>query len=379
MVKTTNDDKYRGISRAILEDLKRKMVFIGGPRQVGKTSLAKSFNRSDEAYLNWDFPADRAKILKSQLPLDHKIIILDEVHKFKNWRSLVKGYYDKYNDKFKIIVTGSARLDHFRKGGDSLVGRYHYYRLHPFTFVELKYFSKKRTLNDLLDFGGFPEPLSHLNERELKRWHNERIYRVINDDLRDLHNVKEISQLELLANLLPEKVGSPLSYKSIAEDLEVAPKTIESWIEILNNLYYCYRIAPYGAPKIRAVKKENKLYMWDWSQVTSKGIRLENMVSNHLLKYCHFHEDYYGEKMELRFLRNTDKREVDFVVLKNKKPLFAVECKTGESHISKNVYYFRDRTNIPQFYQVHLGSKDYLDQNIRVLPFEKFCEIENIP
>ena len=255
MVKTTNDDKYRGISRAILEDLKRKMVFIGGPRQVGKTSLAKSFNRSDEAYLNWDFPADRAKILKSQLPLDHKIIILDEVHKFKNWRSLVKGYYDKYNDKFKIIVTGSARLDHFRKGGDSLVGRYHYYRLHPFTFVELKYFSKKRTLNDLLDFGGFPEPLSHLNERELKRWHNERIYRVINDDLRDLHNVKEISQLELLANLLPEKVGSPLSYKSIAEDLEVAPKTIESWIEILNNLYYCYRIAPYGAPKIRAVKK----------------------------------------------------------------------------------------------------------------------------
>ena len=362
----------RKITLAIKQDLTKKMVFIGGPRQVGKTTLAKSFS-SKEAYLNWDFLEDRQLILKSQLPTNYKCLILDEIHKYKNWRSLVKGYFDKYRDKFSIIVTGSARLDHFRKGGDSLMGRYHYYRLHPFTFDELSFLSQKRTLDDLLKFGGFPEPLIAKDERELKRWHNERVYRVINDDLRDLQHVKEISQLELLASVLPSKVGAPLSYKSVAEDLQVSPKTVESWIDTLSNLYYCYRIPPYGSPKIRAVKKENKLYLWDWSQIEVAGFRFENMVASHLLKYCHYHEDYHGEKMELRFLRDIDKREIDFVVIKNRKPLFAVECKTGDRHISPWIKYFKERTPIPQFFQVHLGKSDFgVAEHGRVLPFSTF-------
>ncbi|OFZ17503.1 MAG: AAA family ATPase [Bdellovibrionales bacterium GWA2_49_15] len=362
----------RQLAKAIEEDLLKKMVFIGGPRQVGKTTLAKSLT-SDEAYLNWDFPDDRQQILNNELPTQYKCLVLDEIHKYKNWRSLVKGYHDKFHKKFRIVVTGSARLDHFRKGGDSLMGRYHYYRLHPFTVDELSFLSKKRTLKDLLNFGGFPEPLLAQDERELKRWHNERIYRVVNDDVRDLQNVKEISQIELLATIVPSRVGSPLSYRSIAEDLQVAPRTVESWIGILDNLYYTYRISPYGAPKIRAVKKENKLYLWDWSQVEDVGIRFENMVAGHLLKYCHYLEDYHGEKMELRFLRDTDKREVDFVVIKNKRPIFAVECKTGEKQLSPWINYFKMRTPIPKFYQVHLGNKDYgTAENGRVLPFEKF-------
>ncbi len=362
----------RQLSNVIIEDLEKKMIFIGGPRQVGKTTLAKSLT-TNEAYLNWDFSNDRQKILKNEIPTHYKILVLDEIHKYKNWRSLVKGYFDKYHDKFKIVVTGSARLDHFRKGGDSLMGRYHYYRLHPFTLSELSFLKEKRTIIDLLNFGGFPEPLLELSQRKLKRWHNERIYRVINDDVRDLTNIKEISQIELLATILPSKVGSPLSFKSIAEDLQVAPRTVESWIGILDNLYYSYRIAPYGPPKIRAVKKENKLYMWDWSSVEEIGPRFENMVASHLLKYCHYLEDYHGEKMELRFLRDTDKREIDFVVIKNKKPIFAVECKTGEKELSPWINYFRLRTPIPLFFQVHLGTKDFgVAETGRAMPFEKF-------
>jgi predicted AAA+ superfamily ATPase len=368
--------KLRGISQFIEDDLSKKMVFIGGPRQVGKTTLAKSLLWTDKAYLNWDFVEDRQKILKNEIPTQYKRLVFDEIHKYKNWRSLVKGYHDVHKDKMRIIVTGSARLDHFRKGGDSLMGRYHYYRLHPFTLDELSFLPKKRNLDDLLKFGGFPEPLLLKDNRELKRWQNERVYRVINDDLRDLKNVKEISQIELLASVLPSRVGSPLSYNSLAEDLQVAPRTIESWITTLDHLYFSYRIAPYGAPKIRAVKKENKLYLWDWSMVEDKGFRLENMLASHLLKYCHFHEDYNGEKMELRFLRDTDKREVDFVVIKNKKPIFAVECKTGEKGLSPWIKYFQERTPIPKFYQVHLGTKDYGDEQLgRVLPFEKFISL----
>lgn len=163
--------------------------------------------------------------------------------------------------------------------------------------------------------------------------------------------------------------------KKTTEDLEVHHATVKKWIEILDRVYYSYRISPYGAPKIRAVKKEQKLYLWDWCSIEEKGPRFENMVASHLLKYCHYLEDTQGEKMELRFLRDKDLREVDFVVIKNKKPLFAVECKTGEKGLSKHIEYFKARTPIPHFYQVHLGTKHFKkDLKTTVIPFWKFCE-----
>jgi predicted AAA+ superfamily ATPase len=174
---------------------------------------------------------------------------------------------------------------------------------------------------------------------------------------------------------LAPRVGSPLSRKSIAEDLEVDQKTIENWLKILERVYYCFRISPYGAPKIKAVKKEQKLYLWDWSEHEDKGKRWENFIASHLLKYCHHREDCFGEKLELRFLRVIHLREIDFVVTKNNKPLFAVECKTGENTISKHLYYFSERTPIPKFYQVHCGKKaQQIDQKISLLPFEVFCK-----
>ena len=167
--------------------------------------------------------------------------------------------------------------------------------------------------------------------------------------------------------------------KKLRELLEVAHETVERWLKIFERMYYCFRIPPYGPPKIRAVKKEQKLYLWDWSAVPDPGARFENLVASQLLKYCHLVEDVDGFRMDLRFLRDTDKREVDFVVLKDGRPLFAVECKTGEKNVSPSMFYFMERTNIPMFYQVHTGTRDYVKKGIRVLPFRTFCREIQLP
>jgi predicted AAA+ superfamily ATPase len=370
---------HRYLKAPVLQDLKEKMVFIGGPRQVGKTtfaqSLLKDFCDGHPAYLNWDAVMDRRIILGGSWPALEKLIIFDEIHKFVKWRGLIKGYYDKLKNTHQFLITGSARLDYYRKGGDSLLGRYHYFRMHPFTLPEIG----TEHINELLRFGGFPEPFLKQGETVLRRWHQERKERVVYSDLRDLERVSEISHIALLADALPERVGSPLSRKSLAEDLGVDFKTIERWLSILENLYYCFRISPYGTPRIRAVKKEQKLYLWDWSEHEEEGKRWENMVASHLLKFCHYEQDVEGHRMELRFLRDSNRREVDFVVMKNKRPIFAVECKSGEKAASPHLSYFAERTDIPVFYQVHRGTRAYsVSDRIHVLPFAKFCRKENM-
>ena len=374
-------DRY--IQKPVKTDLKSKMVFIGGPRQVGKTTLALSFlsepNAKSPAYFNWDDISDRPKLLRGEFPPSEKIIILDEIHKFARWRNLVKGFFDKNKGELSFLITGSARLDYYSKGGDSLQGRYHYYRLHPFSLGELDAKPTKDNLDLLLKFGGFPEPLFKAEEKFWRRWQRERLQRVIYDDIRDLESVKEISLLELLASELPNRVGSPLSVKNLKELLQVAHETVERWLKIFERMYYCFRIPPYGPPKVRAVKKEQKLYLWDWSLVEEPGPRFENFIASHLLKYCQFIEDTEGYRMELRFLRDTDKREIDFVVLKDRKPMFAVECKTGDKDVSPSIYYFKERVQIPKFYQVHQGQKDYKKNGVRVLPVPTLCEELDLP
>lgn len=371
------EDRY--ISSIIKDVLPRKMVFIGGPRQVGKTTLSLQFlnpsTPKNSQYLNWDRTSDRKLILNDQIPLQRKVTVLDEIHKYKNWRNLMKDLNDKYHEDHQFIVTGSAQLDYFRKGGDSLLGRYRYLRLHPFSIIELSKNPNQNDLKALLKFGGFPEPLFSQNENEHRIWQNERMNKVVYEDLRDLQNVKEISSLLLLAEILPTKVGSPLSLKNLGEDLQVSQPTVEKWVDLLGHMFYCYKIPPFGSPKIRAVKKLQKVYLWDWSQVEEDGYRFENMVASHLLKYCHFIQDTEGHIMELRYLRDTDGREIDFVVLKKKKPIFAVECKSGDRELSKHVHYFKERTHIPEFYQVHMKDKDYgSSKNGRVMPFTTFCK-----
>jgi len=373
----------RYLKKAVKEDLKSKMVFVGGPRQVGKTTFALTFlpksSGKHPAYLNWDDISVRSGLLKGELPAGQKLLILDEIHKFSGWRGLVKGFYDTNRSELSFIITGSARLDYYKKGGDSLQGRYHYYRLHPFSMTEL---NTKPTINDfnlLFKFGGFPEPCLRGEEKFWRRWQRERLQRVIYDDIRDLENIKEISLLELLAEEFPNRVGAPLSVKNLKELLQVAHETVDRWINIFERIYYCFRIPPYGPRKIRAVKKEQKLYLWDWSIIPEAGPRFENFIASHLLKYCHFMEDTQGFKMDLRFLRDTDKREMDFVVLKDERPLFAVECKTGEKSINTAMFYFMERTQIPKFYQVHTGGRDYEKKGVRVLPVHKFIKELSLP
>jgi uncharacterized protein len=355
------------------------MVFVGGPRQVGKTTFCTSYleppNEQSPNYFSWDDALDQQAILTAKLPKIEGLIVFDEIHKFAKWRQFVKGFYDKNKSTQKIIVTGSARLDHYRKGGDSLMGRYHYYRLHPFSLNEISKNPTKSDLEALMKYGGFPEPFFKQDETFHRRWQRERVKKVVEEDLRDLDRVKEVTLISLMVNHLTDCVGSPLSINQQSKLLQVAHATAKSWIEILEALYLVFRVSPYGSPKIRAVKKEQKLYFWDFTQVSDAGARFENLVASHLLKYCHFIEDTLGHDMELRYLRDTDGRETDFVVLRDHQPEFAVECKVSDRILDKNLKYFKKKIEeIPMWYQVHLGEKDYLDQDIRVLPFPAFCK-----
>jgi predicted AAA+ superfamily ATPase len=353
----------RYLKTAVERDLDEKMVFLGGPRQVGKTTLALSLlkdgNEEHPAYLNWDDISARKALLRGALPPDQNLVIFDEIHKYKGWRGLVKGFYDVNKSHRRFLVTGSARLDYYRRGGDSLQGRYHYHRLHPLSLYEINPTPTPSDFQHLLRFGGFPEPFFKGEQRHWKRWQKERQSRVVQEDLVNLEQVKEVAQIDLLASILPDRVGSPLSINNLREDLSVAFETADRWVTILENLYFCFRIRPYGLPRLRAAKKENKLYMWDWSLCDDAAARFENLVASNLLKYCHRLEDGEGDRMALTFVRDSMGRELDFVVVRNGKPLFAVECKTGEQAIGRNIAYFAERTPIPRFYQVHAGQKDY--------------------
>lgn len=358
----------RYLKSQIVKDLYRKMVFVGGARQVGKTNLAKDVLAGRQGYLNWDVSEDREKILQRELPISD-ILVLDEIHKYHSWRNYLKGLYDRDPGRQQIMVTGSARLDYYRYGGDSLQGRYHYLRLLPLSCAELKVASQA-DLFELLELGGFPEPFFSSSEVEARRWTREYRERLIEDDLQSLERVQDLGNLELLMLRLPELVGSPLSINAIREDLQVSHKTVANWLRILERLYSIFRLPPFGAPKIRAVKKEQKHYHFDWTLVREPGLRFENMVALHLLKWVFFQEDALGRDVELRYFRDVDGREVDFVILEEQRPILFVECKWNDAPLSKGIKYLQARFPDCRAYQITAtGNKDYISmENIRVCP-----------
>lgn len=385
--------KERYLEKAIIADLKDKMVFIGGPRQVGKTTLAKQIgkeNYSDFAYYNWDSREDRRDLLSGKRPAGARLAIYDELHKYKQWKNYIKGEFDKYKDDFSIIVTGSARLDLYRRGGDSLMGRYHYYRLHPFSARELLAVKPairagqapvfmpannktSRAFADLLAFGGFPEPLFAKKAATLRRFHNERLERLVKEDIRDLEVLRDLSAIQVLVELLPGRVGSLFSLNSLREDLQVTHKTIALWMEVLERFYYHFRIYPFAANTIKSLRKEPKLYLWDWSQVEDEAARLENMTASHLLKLAHYFYDTQGHKAELNYLRDQEGREVDFLVSIDKKPWLAVEVKLNNQKVEKSVGYFAKRLKIPFVYQiVKEDGIDYKKNGTRIMSADKF-------
>ncbi|MCL0096026.1 ATP-binding protein [Thermodesulfovibrionales bacterium] len=384
----------RYLEKFILEDLKEKMVFIAGPRQVGKTTLAQEigekFFPNRYLCLNWDNREDRKVIFSSTFSADKDLLIFDEIHKYKDWKNYLKGVYDKHKSRFKILITGSTRLDIYRKGGDSLLGRYYYYRLHPLSLNELsgrgiKFIpfeepgfldsgrESKELFNILFHFGGFPEMFTKQSQKALRRWHNERVDRVIKEDIRDIENVRDLSALQVLVELLPDKVGSLFSLNSLREDLGVTHKTISSWVDILERFYCHFRIYPFQSKRIKSLRKEPKIYLWDWSEIKDEGIKFENMIASHLLKYCHLLFDREGHKANLYYLRDIEKREVDFLVAIDNKPWFCVETKSSFKNISTSLKYFKERLKIPYAYEVIKEENiDYIKDDMRIISASKF-------
>ncbi len=387
----TMEIKNRYLCSSIINDLSEKMVFIGGPRQIGKTTLARDLIASHfhSFYYNWDKIDQRKKALNGQWDPNAELIILDEFHKHPKWKSWIKGEYDVYKNKYKFLLAGSARLNIYRKGGDSLQGRYHYYTLYPFSYGELlnnknipqpggelsfDQTDENPVFENLMKYGGFPEPLIRQNPTFHRRWLNERIERFFKEDVRELTMLKDFGSLSLLAHLLPEKVGSILSINSLSTDLQITFKTVSNWLDVFENFYYCFRIPPYQTRKFSAVKKEKKLYLWDWSEVKNESAKIENFAALHLLKLCSYLNETEGWNVSLTYLRDITGREVDFLVTFDDKPWFAVEVKTQDRNISKHLYYFKEKLGIPYIYQLAYrdDNEDYVKDNLRVMPLKKF-------
>jgi len=354
------DGRY--LTTQVLLDLQRKMVFLSGPRQVGKTTLANAIlDRLEGEYFNWDYAPHRKILLKQELPREG-FLVLDEIHKYRSWRNYLKGIYDIHQKKLKILVTGSAKLDHYRRGGDSLQGRYHTLRLHPLSVAELK-IENLSDLNQLMQLSGFPEPFFAKNPVEAKRWSEEYRQRLIYDEIRDLEKIVDLGKLELLMIRIPDLVGSTLSINALREDLEVSHKAVSHWLMILEKLYYLYRVPPFGSKKLRALKKEQKAYLYDWSLPEGLGARFENFVAGHLLKWIHFRQDVYGERYELNYFRDVDKREIDFILLFKGKPIKAIECKLAEENLSSTLTYFKRKFPEVEAIQVCLNPKrEYINR-----------------
>jgi predicted AAA+ superfamily ATPase len=360
--------RARYLAAQVRRDLARKMVFVAGPRQVGKTTLARSLPGAAAGYLSWDVAEHRDRILRRELPAG-RFWIFDEIHKYRSWRGYLKGLFDSRRPGQRILVTGSARLDFYRFGGDSLQGRYHLLRLHPFTAAELGLRSAAE-LRHLMRLGGFPEPYLGGSEAEARRWSREYRTRLVREDVTSLERVQDLGRLELLALRLPELVGSPLSINALREDLQVSHKTVAGWLAVLERLYAVFRLPPFGAPRLRAVKKEQKHYHLDWSLVPSELARFENLVAAHLLKWVHLEQDARGREVELRYFRDSDGREVDFVVVEGRRPLLLVECKWADAEPDRSLRYLKARFPGAAAWQLSAtGSKDYVTpQGIRVAP-----------
>lgn len=365
--------QQRYLVSQIQRDLERRMVFVAGPRQVGKTTMALGLPGAAEGYLNWDVPEHRERILQRELP-PTDLWIFDEIHKYRSWRNWLKGVYDAQlprpgGPRQRILVTGSARLDYYRYSGDSLQGRYHLLRLFPLSAKELG-MSTAGELADLVTLGGFPEPFFGGSESEARRWSREHRNLLIREEVVSLERVQDLGNLELLALRLPELVGSPLSLNAVREDLQVGHKTVANWVAILERLYALVRLPPFGHPRLRAVKKATKHYHFDWTVVPDRAARFENLVALHLLKWVAYLQDTEGRDLELRYFRDTDGREVDFVVTENRKPALLVEAKRSDAPIDRGLRYLKKRFPRAEAWQVSLeGRKDFQTaEGIRVGP-----------
>lgn len=335
---------------AIINDLNKKIVFIVGPRQVGKTwlskDIAKSFNKS--LYLNYDNFDDHKMIEKKAWVDDTELIILDELHKMNNWKTYLKGLFDTKNENLKILVTGSARLDTFRHNGDSLVGRYFLHRLLPFSPSEIKEDPLSNDTERFMVRGGFPEPFLAAKDKEADRWRKLYTDGLIRFDILDFENVHNLRSIQLVLEILRTKVGSPISYNSIAEDVNISPHTVKKYIQIFESLYIVFKITPFSKNIARSLVKEPKIYFYDIGLVNGDiGAKIENLTALCLLKHIYWLVDNEGKNIALNYIRTKDKLEIDFCISEDDNPKSFIEVKSSLDVIDKSLKYFSDKYNIP--------------------------------
>lgn len=369
----------RYLDKNLLKDLENHMILLSGPRQCGKTTLSKWLikNHLSGEYLNWDQIKDRKKIIKQDWSEDSNLIVLDEIHKKKNWKTFLKGIYDTKPEGLQLLVTGSARLELFQKSGDSMFGRFRSWRLHPFCFGEDPLMLEpQKCLERLLERGGFPFPYLADNLDEVQKWRNQRWNLMLREDVRDLETIKNIQALELLAEILKGYAGGMISYANIAEDIEIAPKTAKSWIQILEKLYLIVLISPYAHSIKRALSKTPKLYFIDPGDLYEQpmGVRIENLVAVNLLKRLHFIEDAFGDRVALHYLRDKEKHEVDFVITLNRRPVALIKVKTSYQDPDGSLIYFKERLKIPFCIQLHAETnyKPVVKHGIKTMSIQSF-------
>ncbi len=390
-----------------------KMIFLTGPRQVGKTTFARNWLDSagcSDTYFNWDDPAILLEyrrnpfffknIVEERYKGEPVPVVFDEIHKRKNWRDILKGFYDSNREKIRLLVTGSSRLEMYRKSGDSLIGRYFSYRMFPlglsevaedFSFVldddlpiengdillrEVRKVDTGKTreaLDRLICFGGFPEPFLKASPKFHRRWQADYKTLLTKEDVRDLSRIADIRGLEHLVELLPSKVGSPLSVNSLREDLSVHHSTIVKWIDVLKEVYLVFTIRPWHKQIRRSLKKEPKLYFFDWSLLPDSGPRFENLLAVSLVKMAaRFTETGLGT-FEVMYIRDTVKREVDFILVKDGKPVALFEAKEGGREIAPDILYFGRMLNLPCYQIVRdLDRAEAFPDNCFLLPAAAF-------
>ncbi|MBP7653273.1 ATP-binding protein [Candidatus Dependentiae bacterium] len=396
---------YERYIETYLFELPKKMFFLYGPRQSGKTTTAKKIiKQKDGAYFNWDDLAVRREYLKNPRflydyikPGKENIFVFDEIHKLKNWKNTLKGIYDEFSDKCKIIVTGSAWLDTFLKAGDSLAGRYFAYKFNPFGISEfaqefsiiennalplsfewiqnhlqdfqLKNKKTEKSFETLFRLNSFPEPVISNNSNFVNKWSNDYIRQISREDIQTLANIENITTVENLMFLLPERIGSQLQIQSIAEDLQITYKTVAKYIDLLKRVFLIFEVSPYNKSLSRAIKKEKKIYFYDYSLTANDGSRFENFVALNLLMYINRLNDCGLGSYSLHFLKDKDGHEVDFLIAHKTKPVLLIEVKLSETDLSKSSHYWINKLNIP-FIQVvkNMDTAIQKQKNVLIIP-----------
>jgi len=340
----------RYLQDSIIKDLKKKMVFITGPRQVGKTFMAKNIMKEFKTgiYLNNDDIKDSAIIRAQTWQKTADLIIFDEIHKMKGWKNYLKGTFDTHRETQAFLITGSARLDTFRQTGDSLAGRYFSYRLNPLSVKELSSQMKPdAALDGLCLFGGFPEPFLSGSIDEASRWRKQYFTDIVREDIFDFGRIAEIRAIRLLVELLRKRVGSPLSYSSLAQDMQVSVNTVKKYTQILESLHIIFLLRPFHNNVARSILKEPKIYFYDTGYVEGdEGIKFENAAALCLLKHVQFLQDVKGKEINLNFLRTKDGREVDFAIAEKDVLKKIIEVKLTDENISRHLMYFKN--NMPK-------------------------------